>query len=79
MVVSSVTLVGWSKQMFSFMRAAGRPAAVFFIFQVFVLAIYLTNVFLAIVINQLELLKQSHTLRCTKEPYITHKRALHHP
>ena len=65
LVVSSVTLSGWSKQMFAFMRAAGRPAAVFFVFQIFVLAIYLTNVFLAIVVNQLEMLKQSHTLQMT--------------
>ena len=35
LVTSSVTMVGWAKQMFAYMRAAGRPAAVYFIFQVF--------------------------------------------
>ena len=34
--------------------------------QVLVLAIYFTNVFLAIVVNQLELLKQSHVLQMTR-------------
>jgi len=35
MVLAGVTMVGWSQHMFAFMRAAGRPAAVFFLLQVF--------------------------------------------
>ena len=65
LVVASVTLAGWSRQMYAFMRASGRPAAIFFIFQVFVLAMYLMNVFLAIVVNQLEQLKQSNSQAMT--------------
>jgi hypothetical protein len=60
LVLAGVTLVGWSQHMSAFARAAGRPAAIFFLLQVFVLSFYLANVFLAIVVNQFEALKQRH-------------------
>jgi hypothetical protein len=60
LVLAGVTLVGWSQHMSAFARAAGRPAAIFFLIQVFGLSFYLANVFLAIVVNQFEALKQRH-------------------